>query len=121
MQQIAGDSADHISLHPLRQGPDHAALSLDGPGPFYILDHMKQVLVEFDDETLARLERVIPSRSRRRSQFIRSAVNRALWELEEQATAEAYRRLPDASDEAYQDAAVWEPGRTTGRAKRRRP
>lgn len=78
---------------------------------------MKQVLVEFDDETLARLERVIPSRSRRRSQFIRSAVNRALWELEEQATAEAYRRLPDSSDDAYQDATVWEPAP----GKRRRP
>jgi predicted DNA-binding protein len=82
---------------------------------------MKQVLVEFDDETLARLERVIPSRSRRRSQFIRSAVNRALWELEEQATAEAYRRLPDGPDDAYLDATVWEPGRTTGPGKRRRP
>jgi predicted transcriptional regulator len=80
---------------------------------------MKQVLIEFDDETLARLERVIPSRSRRRSQFIRSAVNRALWELEEQATAEAYRRLPDASADAYQDATVWEPARGTRRGKRR--
>ena len=81
---------------------------------------MKQVLIEFDDETLARLERVIPSRSRRRSQFIRTAVNRALWELEEQATAEAYRRLPDASADAYQDATVWEPGPAKGTGKRRR-
>ena len=102
-----------------RSGPRGA---LDRLGYFYILDHMKQVLIEFDDETLARLERVVPSRSRRRSQFIRTAVNRALWELEEQATAEAYRRLPDASADANQDATVWEPGPAAGRGKRpRRP
>jgi predicted transcriptional regulator len=77
---------------------------------------MKQVLVEFDDETLARLEKVAPARSRRRSRFIRAAVSRALWELEEQATAEAYRRAPDSSADAYVDAAVWEPER----GKRRR-
>ena len=82
---------------------------------------MKQVLIEFDDETLARLERVVPSRLRRRSQFIRTAVNRALWELEERATAAAYRRLPDAPADAYQDAAVWEPAQLTGGRKRRRP
>jgi len=93
---------------------------LIGSRELYILDHMKQVLIELEDETLARLERVAPARSRRRSEFIRSAVNRALWELEEQATGEAYRRLPDTSADAYQDAAVWEPRRPTTRGRRRR-
>jgi len=80
---------------------------------------MKQVLVEFDDETLARLEKVAPARSRRRSRFIRAAVSRALWEREEQATAEAYRRVPDTSNDAYVDAAVWEPERGKPRKRRR--
>ena len=55
---------------------------------------MKQLLIELDDEDAARLERVAPGRSRRRSEFVRMAVRRALWDLEEQATADAYRRLP---------------------------
>ena len=69
---------------------------------------MKQLLIELDDETVAKLERVAPARSRRRSQFIRSAVSRALWEIEERATAEAYRRQPDSAADAYVDARVWE-------------
>lgn len=55
---------------------------------------MKQLLIELDDETAEKLERVAPARSRRRSQFVRTAIRRALWELEEQATAEAYRSQP---------------------------
>ena len=51
---------------------------------------MKQLLIEIDDELAARLEKVAPGRSRRRSEFVRYAIRQALWELEEQATAEAY-------------------------------
>lgn len=69
---------------------------------------MKQILVELDDETVKKLEQVAPGRSRRRSQFIRSAIRRALWELEEQATAEAYRKQPDSGDDVYVDPGVWE-------------
>ena len=69
---------------------------------------MKSLLIELDDDTAARLERVAPGRARRRSEFIRLAVRRALWELEEQATAEAYRRHPDSTAEAHWDAALWE-------------
>ncbi len=82
---------------------------------------MKQLLIELDDETAAKLEQVAPGRSRRRSQFIRSAIRRALWELEEQATAEAYRAQPDSVADAYVDAGVWEyerarpDGKTGGR------
>jgi predicted transcriptional regulator len=67
---------------------------------------MRQVLVEIDDETAAKLERITPGRSRRRSEFIRMAIRKAPWDLEEQATAEAYRRSPDSAD-AYIDARVW--------------
>jgi len=69
---------------------------------------MKKLLVELDDETAEQLERVAPARSRRRSQFVRSAIRRALWELEEQATAQAYRMKPDSAEDAYVDPEVWE-------------
>jgi predicted transcriptional regulator len=68
---------------------------------------MKSLLIEVDDELAGRLERVAPARSRRRSEFVRAAILKALWEAEEQATAEAYARLPDSPDAAF-DPAVWE-------------
>lgn len=68
---------------------------------------MKSLLVEVDDELASRLERVAPARSRRRSEFVRAAILKALWEAEEQATAEAYARQPD-SPEVQFGPAVWE-------------
>lgn len=70
---------------------------------------MKQLLIELDEETAASLEKVAPGRSRRRSEFIRMAIRKALWELEERLTAEAYARKPDSSSDAYLDPRVWEP------------
>jgi predicted transcriptional regulator len=69
---------------------------------------MKSILVEIDDELAGRLEQVAPSRSRRRSEFVRAAILKALWEAEEQATAEAYARQPDSLDEAAFDPTTWE-------------
>jgi predicted transcriptional regulator len=68
---------------------------------------MKSVLVEVDDELALRLERVAPARSRRRSEFVRAAILKALWEAEEKATAEAYARQPASSDVTF-DPAGWE-------------
>ena len=73
----------------------------------YILQPMKALLVEVDDALAFRLERIAPARSRRRSEFIRAAILKALWEAEERATAEAYARHPDSPEAAF-DAAVWE-------------
>jgi len=67
---------------------------------------MKSLLVEIDDELAVRLERVAPARSRR-SEFIRAAILKALWEAEEQATAEGYTRHPDSPDAAF-DLVVWD-------------
>ena len=78
---------------------------------FYILLAMKQLLVEVDDDVATSLEQVAPARSRRRSEFIRMAIRKALWEEQERATAEAYRRQPDSSRDAYRDPRVWEPKR----------
>src|SRR5688500_14160887 len=85
---------------------------------------MKSFLIELDDELAGRLERVAPARSRRRSEFVRAAILKALWEAEEQATAEAYARQPDSPDAAF-DAAVWgaaasEVGKASTPAKRSR-
>jgi predicted DNA-binding protein len=77
---------------------------------------MKQLLIELDAETAARLEKVAPGRSRRRSEFIRSAIRRALWDVEEAATEESYRRQPDSAEDAY-DPAAWEPQRRTSRSR----
>ena len=77
---------------------------------------MKQMIIELDDEVAAKLERVAPGRARRRSEFIRNAIRRALWELEERATADAYHQYPDSAAEAYLDARVWE-GRRERRSK----
>jgi len=76
---------------------------------------MKTLIVEFDDEIAEKLERVAPGRARQRSEFIRNAVRKALWEIEEQATAEAYRRQPDSEGDAYLNANVWAPRRKTRR------
>lgn len=82
---------------------------------------MKQLLIELDPDTAARLEKVAPARSRRRSEFIRAAIRRALWELEEHATREAYTRQPDPAGDVYIDPTVWDsaPGRAR-RPRRRR-
>ena len=85
---------------------------------FYIVESMKTLIVELDDEVAEKLERVAPGRTRQRSEFIRNALRKALWEIEEQATAEAYRLQPDRVEEAYVNAAVWEPH---AKPRRKRP
>jgi predicted transcriptional regulator len=69
---------------------------------------MKQIIVEIDDETAARLESAAPSRSRKRSAFVRQALQRALDETAERATEQAYREQPDTGDPAYFEPAAWE-------------
>ena len=44
-----------------------------------ILKYMKQILIEIEDDVAARLEAVAPGRTRRRSEFVRMAIRRALW------------------------------------------
>jgi hypothetical protein len=68
---------------------------------------MKSLLIKVDDELAGRLERVAPARSRRRSEFVRAAILKALWEAEEQTTAEAYTHYPDCPDAEF-DSTVWE-------------
>jgi len=85
----------------------------------HIINHMKSMLIEFDDEVAAKLEQVAPGRARRRSEFVRMAVRRALWDLDEQATANAYQRAPDVAAEAHWDPDLWE-ARAKDRGQARR-
>ena len=70
---------------------------------------MRTLRIRVDDEVAEQLDRVAPSRTRRRSEFVRMAIRKALWELEEERTAEAYARQPDSASDAYVDPDVWEP------------
>jgi len=81
----------------------------------YTSSMRKQVIVELDDATSAALERVAPSRNRKRSEFIRAAIRRALDEAAEAQMAKAYRRHPDTSTPHF-DPGTWEqPARLPGR------
>jgi predicted transcriptional regulator len=85
----------------------------------------RAILVQLDADTARQLEKYAPARSRRRSQFIRDAIRRRIMQLEEERTAQAYRRLPD--DEPWPlDPSTWERAphprrpRKPSRARRRR-
>ncbi len=83
-------------------------------------EHMKQLLIEVDEDTFKKLEQIAPARSRRRSAFIRSAIHKAICAEQERATAEAYRRTPDSAADAWFDPRVWEPKPPAYRARKRR-
>ena len=82
--------------------------------------HMKQLQIEVDEDTFKVLEQIAPARSRRRSAFIRAAIQKAILESRERATAEAYRRVPDSADDAWFDPRVWEQKPPAHRRRRRR-
>ncbi len=65
-----------------------------------------QILIDLDLATAARLEKVAPARSRRRSEFVRAAIRKALWDLEERATGRAYAAQPDFEPPTF-DPAAW--------------
>ena len=82
---------------------------------------MKQLLIEVDEALLAGLEKVAPARSRQRSEFIRGAIRRALWDREERAIAEAYAKQPDSEEAVPFDPALWEPAASVAAKPRRAP
>jgi len=81
---------------------------------------MKQLLVEVEDDTFRKLEQIAPARSRRRSAFIRTAIQKAIGEEQERATADAYRQMPDGADDTWFDPRVWEPKPPASGGRRRR-
>jgi hypothetical protein len=83
-----------------------------------MMDHMKQILVQLDERTAALLERAVPARTRKRSEFIRQAIGRALLEVEEVRTRAAYLRTPP--DPVAFDPAAWAEAAEALRPPRRR-
>ena len=75
---------------------------------------MNQVIIELDDRTMARLNRVAPPRARKRSEFIREAIRRALNERLEADMERAYAAQPQESEPTLDlDPATWEAPPTT--------
>jgi hypothetical protein len=64
----------------------------------YIDIHMKQVLIEIDDRSARDLERVAPVKQRKRAEFIRLAIRRAIDLALDRKTEAAYRSHPLAGD-----------------------
>jgi hypothetical protein len=56
---------------------------------------MKQIMIQLDDATAAQLDEIAPGSSRKRSEFLRGVIARALHETLELRTREAYRKWPD--------------------------
>jgi hypothetical protein len=90
---------------------------------------MKQVLIQLDDRTAAELEKAAPGRSRKRSEFVRRAIARALQDLLEERTRAAYEKDPDeaggfdpaewaAADEALHPSAATARRATPKRSRR---
>ncbi len=81
---------------------------------------MKSLLIEIDDDVAVQLEKFAPARSRRRSEFVRAAIRKALWDLVERVTREAYERDPDTDDDVHFDPSVWELASGTKHGRKRR-
>ena len=80
----------------------------------------RQIIVELDEGTAQELERIAPSRARRRSEFVRRALRQALDAEIERRMADAYRRQPDDAGPERVDPAAWEPRKPATRRRRRR-
>lgn len=52
-------------------------------------------MIQLDDATAAQLEKVAPGSSRKRSEFLRGVIARALHEALERGTRKAYEKWPD--------------------------
>jgi len=61
---------------------------------------MKALLIQLDEQTLSALDRVAEPGKRRRSEFIRQAIRRAVRQAEYRAMREAYRKHPDSAADA---------------------
>jgi hypothetical protein len=66
------------------------------------------------------LERIAPSRARKRSEFVRRALRQALDAEVERRMADAYRRQPDDAEPEIVDPETWEPQKPATRRRRRR-
>ena len=61
---------------------------------------MKPLLIQLDEPTMAALNRVAAPGRRRRSEFVRQAIRKAIRQAEYDAIREAYRKQPDSTLDA---------------------
>jgi predicted transcriptional regulator len=73
-----------------------------------MLFYMKQILIELDDRCARDLERVAPAKNRRRAEFVRLAIRRAIDLALDRATEEAYRARPLPGELAPTDRSGWD-------------
>jgi Arc/MetJ-type ribon-helix-helix transcriptional regulator len=81
-----------------------------------------QVLIQLDERLARDLDQVAPAKSRLRSEFIRTAIRKALMEEQERRTRERYLAMPDEEPETF-DPEAWDvhpPATASGRPGRGR-
>jgi hypothetical protein len=69
---------------------------------------MKRMLIEIDDRSARDLERVAPARERRRAEFVRLAIRRALDTALDVRTKEAYGKQPLNAELSAADLEGWD-------------
>lgn len=69
---------------------------------------MKQFIVELDDRSARDLERVAPAKNRKRSEFVRLAIRRAIDLALDRETEAAYAREPLSDGVQPGDLAGWD-------------
>ena len=69
---------------------------------------MKQFLVEIDDACARDLERVAPARERKRAEFVRLAIRRAIDLSLDRLTEQAYQAQPLTADVMPGDLVGWD-------------
>lgn len=69
---------------------------------------MKRIFVEVDDRSARDLERVAPARERKRVEFVRLAIRRAIDVALDRATRDAYQREPVSGDVLASDLEGWD-------------
>jgi len=96
-------------------------------GREHIENDMKRMLVEIDDRSARDLERVAPTRERKRAEFIRLAIRAAIDRALDRATRDAYRRVPQSGELVEGDVEGWDErntlavhARPQAKARRRR-
>jgi hypothetical protein len=79
---------------------------------------MKQILIELDDACARDLERVAPSKNRRRAEFVRLAIRRAIDLALDRATEAAYRATPLPEGISGNDLYGWDDSNRLAKATR---
>jgi predicted transcriptional regulator len=70
---------------------------------------MKSLLVQLDASTYNALQKVAPAAERKRAEFVRMAIRKAIVEAEENRTRLAYAKQPDTEPVAddWSDVGKW--------------